>query len=230
MRNLTLVIPAKHEEYSLPKVLEEVQNVDCKKIIVLSKSDSKTIRSIKNYKCKIIKQKCDGYGNAIIEGIKNVTTKYLCIFNADGSFDPKYLKKMLNEVSLKKKFIFASRYIQGGGSADDSPLTFIGNKIFTFIGAILFKLRISDILFTYIMGEKNKFIKLQLKNSDFRLCVEIPIKIKLKNYKYESIPSFERKRLGGKKKVNEFKDGFLILIEIIKIYFTVYVKKQYLLR
>jgi cellulose synthase/poly-beta-1,6-N-acetylglucosamine synthase-like glycosyltransferase len=230
MKSLTLVIPAKHEEYSLPRVLKEMQNIDCKKIIVLSKSDSKTIRSIKNYKCKIIKQKYEGYGNAIIEGIKNVTTNYLCIFNADGSFDPKYLKKMLKEVSLKKNFIFASRYVDGGGSADDSLLTLIGNKIFTFIGATLFKLRISDILFTYIMGEKNKFINLKLKNTDFRLCVEIPIKIKMKNYKYESIPSFERKRFGGKKKVNEFRDGFLILIEIIKIYFTIYVQKQYLLR
>jgi hypothetical protein len=57
MKSLTLVIPAKHEEYSLPRVLKEMQNIDCKKIIVLSKSDSKTIRSIKNYKCKIIKQK-----------------------------------------------------------------------------------------------------------------------------------------------------------------------------
>ena len=171
MRNLTLVIPAKHEEYSLPKVLEEVQNIDCKKIIVLSKSDSKTIRSIKNYKCKIIKQKCDGYGNAIIEGIKNVTTKYLCIFNADGSFDPKYLKKMLNEVRLKKKFIFASRYIQGGGSADDSPLTFIGNKIFTFLSKQLLKIKLSDVLFTYVLCNVKSFKKLKFNGGYIDLYV-----------------------------------------------------------
>lgn len=224
MRNLTLVIPAKHEEYSLPIVLKELQSFNCKKIIVVSKSDSRTISSIKNFKCKIIKQKFDGYGNAIIEGIKKVTTKYLCIFNADGSFDPRYLKKMLKQSILNKNFIFASRYAHGGGSADDSLLTLIGNKIFTFMGSIFFKLRVSDILFTYIMGEKNKFVKLKLKNSDFRLCIEIPIKIKLNNFKYETIPAFERKRFGGKKKVNEFKDGFLILIEIIKSYFTIYVK------
>jgi hypothetical protein len=62
-------------------------------------------------------------------------------------------------------------------------------------------------------------IKLKLKKSDFRLCVEIPIKIKINNFKYRTIASYERKRMGGKKKVNEFIDGFLILTELIKSYF-----------
>jgi glycosyltransferase involved in cell wall biosynthesis len=224
MKNLTLVIPAKHEEYSLPKVLEEIKNIKCKKLIVLSKSDTATIRSIKNYKCRIIKQKYNGYGNALIEAINNVKTDYLCIFNADGSFDPKYLNIMLNKSMLNKSFVFASRYTKAGGSTDDSLLTLVGNKIFTWIGKIFFKLNISDILFTYIMGQTTKFKRLKLSNSDFRICVEIPIKIKINNFKYQSIGSFERKRLGGKKKVNEFIDGYLILLELIKNYLTPYEK------
>jgi glycosyltransferase involved in cell wall biosynthesis len=225
MKNLTLIIPAKNEEYSLPKVLKEIENINCKKFIILSKSDVGTIRSIKNYKCTIIKQKNNGYGNALIEGINNVSSKYLCIFNADGSFDPKYLKKMFEETNLNKSFIFASRYIKGGGSADDSLVTLVGNYIFTFIGKFFFNIKITDILFTYIIGETDKFKKLKLKNSDFRICVEIPIKIKINNFKYKSIPSFERKRLGGEKKVNEFIDGFLILLELIKNYFNPYERK-----
>jgi hypothetical protein len=71
---------------------------------------------------------------------------------------------MLNKTILNKSFIFASRYIKGGGSEDDSLLTFIGNKIFTLIGKIFFKLKISDILFTYVMGETIKFKKLKLSN------------------------------------------------------------------
>jgi glycosyltransferase involved in cell wall biosynthesis len=224
MKHLTLVIPAKNEEYSLPKVLEEIKKINCKKFVILSKSDTATIRSIKNYDCKIIKQKHKGYGNALIEGINSVKTDYLCIFNADGSFDPKYLKVMLNKTILNKNFIFASRYAKGGGSADDSLLTFFGNKIFTSIGKVFFKLKISDILFTYIMGETSKFKKLKLSNSDFRICVEIPIKIKINNFKYNCIESYERKRFGGKKKVNEFIDGFLILLELTKNYFTLYGK------
>jgi glycosyltransferase involved in cell wall biosynthesis len=76
MKNLTLVIPAKNEEYSLPKVLNEIKFFKCKKIIVLGKSDLKTIKSLNNFDCKIIKQENSGYGNAIIEGINKTKTKY----------------------------------------------------------------------------------------------------------------------------------------------------------
>ena len=218
MKNLTLVIPAKNEEISLPKVLEEIKKYKCKKIIILSKKDKKTINAISNFKCKIIKQKISGYGAALTEGIENVKTKYLCIFNADGSFDPKYLNKMINYANKNYDFIFASRYAHSGGSTDDTPLTYVGNKIFTFLGNFLFKLKISDILFTYILGNTNKFKKLNLSSKDFRLCVEIPIIIKRNRFSYKCIPSIERRRIGGKKKVNEFVDGFLILYAMIKYF------------
>jgi glycosyltransferase involved in cell wall biosynthesis len=217
MKNLTLVIPAKNEEFSLPKVLDEIKDYKCKKIIILEKNDIKTFEAIKRFDCKIIKQKSSGYGSAIIQGINEVRTDYLCIFNADGSFQPKYLKIMLKKISNNFDFIFASRY-QGlkSGSDDDTLLTFIGNKIFTLIGNIFFQLKLTDILFTYILGRTYKFKKLKLKSKDFSLCVEIPIKIKKKNFSYSSIPCFERRRIGGKKNVNELIDGFLILMSLIK--------------
>ena len=218
MKNLTLIIPAKNEEISLPRVLEEIKKYKCKKIIILSKKDKKTFDAIAKFKCKKIKQKIDGYGAALIEGINNVKTKYLCIFNADGSFDPKYLNQMSKYANKNYDFIFASRYVGTGGSTDDTALTYIGNKIFTFLGNFLFKLKISDILFTYILGNTKKFKELNLINKDFRLCVEIPIKIKEKKFSYKCIPSMERNRIGGKKKVNEFVDGFLILFSMIKYF------------
>jgi glycosyltransferase involved in cell wall biosynthesis len=183
-----------------------------------TKSIFKTIKVLKNFDCKIIKQKNSGYGNAIIEGINKTKTKYVCIFNADGSFHPKYLNLMLKKVLLGFNFVFASRYLKQGGSEDDTLLTLIGNKIFTFLGKLLFKLELSDILFTFILGETKKFRDLKLKSKDFRLCVEIPVKIVKKKYSYVTIPSFERSRLGGKKKVNEFKDGFLILFAMINFF------------
>jgi len=69
------------------------------------------------------------------------------------------------------------------------------------------------------LGKTNSFKRLQLSNFDFRICVEIPIIAKKINLKYECMPSFERSRIGGKKKVNAIKDGLLILSEMIKLFF-----------
>ena len=131
MKNLTLVIPAKEEKESLPKVLDELKKYNLKKIVVLEKKDHKTIASIKNYDCKILFQKQMGYGAALIQGINTVKTKYFCIFNADGSFNPKELKKMLKKLeSSKLDLIFGSRYEKNGGSEDDTVITLVGNYFF----------------------------------------------------------------------------------------------------
>ena len=153
----------------------------------------------------------------MIEGLNTIETEFFCIINADGSMDPKYLDEML-ESCKNKDLVFASRYLKGGGSDDDDLITFIGNKCFSFIGNILFKLNLSDILYTYLVGKTNSVKNLNLRYYDFRICVEIPIIAKIKNLNYISIPSKERKRIGGEKKVNALKDGFLILTAIIELF------------
>ena len=69
------------------------------------------------------------------------------------------------------------------------------------------------------MGETESFKKLNITDTDFRFCVEFPIKMQKKKMKYFSISSYEKKRIAGIKKVNPFKDGFLILLEMIRLFF-----------
>jgi len=220
MQDLTLIIPTKKEAESLPTFLKEIENYNCKKLIVLEKEDIETKKILEKFNnIKILEQKSNGYGNALIEGINNVQTDFCCIINADGSMDPKYLEEM-RKLCENKDLIFASRYQKpGGGSDDDDFVTIIGNAVFTFLGNFLFKLKISDILYTYILGKTSSFQKLDLKNYDFRICVEIPIRAKILNMEYSCIPSYERERIGGKKKVNAIKDGLLILSEIVKYFY-----------
>tara|TARA_B100000242_G_C42925880_1_gene429371 strand:- start:167 stop:853 length:687 start_codon:yes stop_codon:yes gene_type:complete len=226
MNKLTLVIPAKKESETLPRVIEQLKGLECKILVSLPSDDIETIESIKNFNVVIHKQTGTGYGNSLIEGINNCQTEYFCIFNADGSFEKNDLKKMY-ELCSNNDFIFASRYLKNGGSDDDTIITFIGNKFFSLLGKLLFSLKLNDILYTFVMGKTNKFKKLNLVSNDFRLCVEFPIKMKIWNFKYNSIPSFEKKRIAGKKKVSALKDGFLILIEIIKLFINLKILNKY---
>jgi len=218
MIDLTLIIPAKNESESLPIVLESLKSISCNIIVSLPKDDLSTINSIKKYNVQIIKQEENGYGSALVEGIKNCKTKYFCIFNADGSFNPNDLYKMYDLIK-SNNFVYASRYLKNGGSEDDTIITLIGNKFFSALCKILFSLKINDILYTYIMGTTQLFNNLNISSKDFRFCVELPIKIEKNKYSYVSIPSYEKKRIAGVKKVNNFKDGFLILYKIVRLFF-----------
>ena len=193
MSDLTLIIPAKKEAESLPIFLKEIDRFEYKKLILLQKEDLETKKVLENIKnIEVYEQKKNGYGSALIEGINSVKTEYCCIINADGSMNPKYLEEMKKQC-LNLDFVFGSRYQKpGGGSEDDDLVTSIGNFIFTLIGNVLFNLKITDILYTFILGKTSSFKNLNLDNFDFRICVEIPIKAKFKKMNYICTPSFER--------------------------------------
>ena len=218
---LTLVIPAKNEKESLPTVLDELKKYDLKKLIVLEPSDKETINAIKEYDCQLIYQSNKGYGDAIKLGIKNVKTDYFSIFNADGSFNPSELENMLELLeSNQADIVFASRYEKDCGTQDDTIITYIGNFIFTKLGNIFFKLNVTDILYTYVIAKTDCIKKLDLKKNDFRLCVELPIKAKRAGINIKTSKSYERRRISGKKKVNAIRDGFYILLEMIRLFFV----------
>lgn len=218
--DITVLIPAKNEKESLGVVLNQLKNFNYKVEIIIQKEDLETYNVAKNFPYSIYRQLNQGYGAAIIEGLSRVSTNYVCIFIADNSFNPNEIDKMKKVLANNYDFIFGSRYLNTeSGSDDDTFFTLIGNKFFTFLGNFIFKINISDILYSFILGKTQKFKELQLNSHDFRICAEIPIKAKKNNNKICDIACYERKRYAGKKKVNVLKDGFLILIYIIKSIF-----------
>ena len=220
MENLTLVIPAKNEKESLPYVIEELKKYNLKILIVLEPNDIETINSLKNLNCKILYQKNKGYGDALIQGINSVETEFFCIFNADGSFDPKELFDMHKKIKENNNdLIFASRYEKNCSSEDDTIITYLGNFLFTKLGQIFFKLKITDILYTYVMGKTSKVKNLNLIYKDFSFCVELPIKANKNKLSLATSKANERARIAGEKKVNAFRDGFLILRSMISLFF-----------
>lgn len=221
---LTILIPAKNEKYNLPIVLEELFqildfNFKYEILIIVPKLDNSLENLSNEQKNKIViyKQEKSGYGSAMTEGTKIAKGKKIIFCSSDGSTDPKDIKKIYKNLS-SNDFVYCSRYLKGSKSYDDTFITLIGNKFFSFLGKIFFNLKISDILYTYFGYHKDKFLLLDIKTFDYRICVEIPILIQKKNYIYKDISVIERKRISGKKNVNEFKDGLLIFLQMVKMF------------
>ena len=80
------------------------------------------------------------------------------------------------------------------------------------------KLKLTDILFTYILAKTDKIQSLKLESDDYCLCIEIPFKIKFNKLKYSTYPCVERERFADIKKVKAFSDGLKILIYFFKKY------------
>ena len=221
-KNISVIIPSKDEEKSLPLMLKELPiNIIKEIFIVDGHSNDRTIYEVEKLQIKevqIIQQKGNGYGDAINEGIKKVTGEYVVFMDADGSYDPKYLLDLKTKIENESLDVcFCSRYLPGAGSDDDTMIRYVGNKIFSFLLKHVHGIKTSDALFFYSMSRKNVFENLKMTTNGFSCCVEFPIRVHNVGLKYTEIPAFERKRFAGKSKVNAIVDGFLIAGTILKM-------------
>jgi dolichol-phosphate mannosyltransferase len=223
MKYLTIIIPTKNEDGCIGFLLNEIKNLKFKKIIkeiiiVDASTDNKTLSIVKKFKCKIIKQKKNGYGDAIIQGIKKSKTLYSVVLDGDGSKNPRIIYNLYKKINKNYSFVFAERYGEKSGSDDDTFLTFIGNRMFTIICKILFGLKLNDLLHTFFICKTDDFKKIKFKYKDFSFCAEMPIVINHLKLKISYIPSRERKRIANEVKVNSLRDGYKITVTIIKLF------------
>jgi len=217
LNDVSLIIATYNEEASLEFVLNEIKEYDFHEVIIVDgHSEDKTIKIAKKYDTKILLQTKKGWGAAVVQGFNHASGKYLTYMDGDGSYRPSSILEMKSKI-IEYDAIFGSRYKGGAKSPDDTFIRSIGNKLFTNIVRILFKIDISDALFFFPFISKEDFDNIQPKSSDFTLCIEIPVLIINLKRTYLDLLSTERERYAGVTKVNAFIDGAKILYGILKL-------------
>lgn len=221
-KKISVIIPAKNEDLCLSTMVNELPMDIIKEIIVIDgHSTDNTVQVAKDLGLQVYLEEGKGYGCGISTGLKYATGDYITIMDADGSYDPKSLyilqEKLENE---NLDAVFCSRYLPESGSDDDTPIRFLGNKLFSWALRFVHGVQITDSLFLYCLSKKEVFSQVNIKSEGFDWCVEYPIKVHKQGFKYGEIPSFERPRLDGVSKVNAFTDGLQIAWTMLKLKLT----------
>jgi glycosyltransferase involved in cell wall biosynthesis len=168
---------------------------------------------------RVIPQEGTGYGMAVSTGLAHATGRYVTFVDADGSYDPAALPRLLEQLEAGNDVAFCSRYLPGAGSADDTPVRLLGNRLFTSLLRLLHGVRISDALFLYVLAEREALQAIQMESRDFDWCIEFPIRVHRAGLRYVEIPSAERKRVGGVSKVHALYHGLRILWTLLRLKF-----------
>lgn len=217
---LTIIVPARNECECLPQMLQELPKDVHEVIVVDGHSTDGTPDVVRGLGFRCETQEGRGYGMAVQTGIKLATGDVVTCMDADGSYNPEALTRLMAGIKDGNDGVFCSRYLPESGSDDDTPIRWLGNMVFTIMLRVLHGVKLSDSLFYYALIKRDVLRALPLVSEDFSMCIEIPILMHRMGYSYAEIPSFERERLAGVSKVNAFTDGFLILWSMIKFKFS----------
>lgn len=214
---ISVIIPTFNEVETIEEVLREIPKDRVDEILIVdAPSNDGTIELVKKLGYPLIIQEGKGFGRAITTGLKQAKGDVLIFIMADNSQNPRDIPKLLEKIEEGYDLVMASRYLPGAGSDDDTLLHYIGNKIFTFLSNKIHKTNFSDILYFFLAIKKEVFDKVKTSSFGFEYCIELPIKVAKAGFKITQIPSFERKRAGGRAKANAFSVGLKILLAIFR--------------
>ena len=148
---ISIVVPALNEALNLAAVLPELPEVH-EVILVDGGSVDGTVEAARRALPDIITvlQSRRGKGNALAAGFARVTGDIVVMFDADGSADPAEIARFVEALTSGADFAKGSRFIDGGGSADITPVrraSATGSS--TSLFNIGFRTRYSDLCYGY---------------------------------------------------------------------------------
>lgn len=206
---VSVVMPTKNEEKNIGQLVEECREVipDCE-IIVVDDSNDKTPEIAKKLGCKVI-EGVRGYGRAYIEGFKVAKGDYIVTLDADGSYSPREIPKLLEPlIRGKADFVIGSRF-KGKILPGAMPWLhrYIGNPLLTFIMNLLFKAGISDAHSGMRALTKEALKKMSLKCPGMECASEMIIEAKRRGLRIAEVPITYYPRR-GESKLRSFRDGW----------------------
>ena len=222
-RNVSIIIPAMDETYSLAQTVDVVAETcsldDIAEILIIispEKTSQDTIRTaqelITKYAGKINielhSQTLPFAGGAVRDGIRIASGSHLIMMSADMETDPNLVHEFIAKSKMyPDRIITASRWLKGGGFSGYSRIKLICNYVFEKSIALFYFSGLSDMTFGYRLfpSELMKSIKWQeLKHPFFLETVLKPLRL---GVKFVEVPAKWQARTEGES-VNGFFANF----------------------
>jgi glycosyltransferase involved in cell wall biosynthesis len=224
MKKVSIIIPARNEEESIIKVLDElnetIKGLSGKysfEVIVVDDHSADRTAAVSTSRGAVViaNTKGPGKGNALRSGFEKAGGDYIVMMDADHSHRPEDLPLFLNsfEIGPDTGLVIGSRLY--GGSDEYTRIRAFGNLIFTYIIGALHGRYLSDALNGYKAFRKEVFNSYKYTSEDFEIEVELLVNALRSGFKVKEVPSHERPRFAGQMKSRVVKHGFRFLFRII---------------
>lgn len=221
MKTITLLLPTLNEVVGFKSIFPKINTSLFDEILVMDGgSTDGTIEYAESQSLKVEIQKKKGLGSAVMEAIEIIKTDYVIEFSLDGNCMVDQLEDLVKNLHAGNDLVVVSRYLPPAVSYDDTFITALGNKMFTFLISLLGKFNPTDTLTIY------RGFNIEIaKYPEFKKFLYGPVFEPLvsavainRNLSIVEIAGDEPIRIGGKSKMSVIYNGLCISLMIIRMY------------
>ncbi|MCM2325516.1 MAG: glycosyltransferase family 2 protein [Candidatus Woesearchaeota archaeon] len=227
---ITLLIPCYNEEKGIAKVIENIPygrinslGYGIQVIVIDNNSKDKTAQIARRYGAKVISEKKQGKGHAIMTGFRNVSddTDIVVMIDGDNTYDVNEIMRLIEPIDNGFCDVTLGSRLNGKIHADSmSYFNRVGNWLFTFMVRVAYQGNVTDVCTGYFAWKKEVIDRLlpHLNSGDYSIEMEMIVKMARMDVSMFSFPISYAKR-EGRSNLNPIKDGVKIMSTGIKYMF-----------
>jgi len=157
-----------------------------------------------------------GKGAAVRQGVEAASGDDIVMLDADGSMDPAEIDRFLCRLREGHDLVKGSRFLPGGGTSDMTLLRQTGNLGLLLLSNILYRTSHTDLCYGYAAFRRSAFLDLGLTGDGFEIEAELFMRAQRAGLRVAEVASFEAPRRAGFSNLNTFRDGWRVLMTIIR--------------
>jgi len=227
---VSLIIPCYNEEKGIAEVINNIPykhleslNYDIEIIVVDNNCTDKTAKIAKDLGVKVIKEKRQGKGHALMAGFDNIArdSKIIIMIDGDNTYKSSEMLRLIEPVD--SGFCKVALGTRLGGKIGNESMTYfnrVGNWMLTFLVRIGYKGNVTDVCTGYFCWSREVIDKLKphLRSDGFSIEMEMITKMAKMRYEIFSFPiSYEERE--GSSNLNPVADGAKIFMTWAKYLF-----------
>ncbi|MFJ4848030.1 MULTISPECIES: glycosyltransferase family 2 protein [unclassified Streptomyces] len=215
---VSVVIPAMNEAENLPHVFATLPSWIHEVVLVDGNSTDGTIEVARELRpdVRIVTQTGKGKGDALISGFAACTGEIIVMVDADGSADGSEIVSYVSALVGGADFAKGSRFANGGGTDDMTPIRKLGNRVLCAVVNAKFGARYTDLCYGYNAFWRHCLDKITLDCTGFEVETLMNIRVVTAGLKVQEIPSHEYVRIHGVSNLRAVRDGLRVLKVIVQ--------------
>jgi len=228
MTSIALILPAYNEELTISKVIEVFhQAIPCAHIFVIDNNSSDqtcelALAALQNLNIKgnVIKERCQGKGNAVRRAFLEINADIYVMVDADMTYPASRVGDLIEPILIgEADMVVGDRHTLGGYQVENKRnFHSFGNFLVTTLVNSLFRASLVDIMSGYRAFSK-KFVKnYAILVEGFEIETDMTLHALDKRYRVKEVPiEYQDRPLGSYSKLNTFSDGAKVLFTIFQI-------------
>ncbi|MEV0321885.1 glycosyltransferase family 2 protein [Streptomyces sp. NPDC050658] len=214
---VSVVIPAMNEAENLPYVFKTLPDWIHEVVLVDGNSTDDTVAVARELwpDVKVVRQLGKGKGDALITGFEACTGDIIVMVDADGSADGHEIVSYVSALVSGADFAKGSRFANGGGTDDMTPIRKLGNHVLCSVVNAKFGARYTDLCYGYNAFWRHCLDKIDLDCTGFEVETLMNIRVVKAGLKVQEIPSHEYLRIHGASNLSAVRDGLRVLKVIL---------------